>query len=68
MEPTREHSPQSKIGSRVRLRFSSKNPSVPAISSRPSHSFAAASPRGTGDTTGPKIDSSPTEMIGVPTS
>ncbi len=59
---------QSKIGFLVRLRFSSKKPSVPATSSRPSHNLAASSPRGIGDTTGPKIDMPSTEMIGVPTS
>ena len=59
---------QSKIGSRVRLRLSSKKPSVPATSSTPSHSFAAASPRGIGEITGPKNETPSTEMTGVPTS
>ena len=59
---------QSKIGSLVRLRFSSKKPSVPATSRTPSQSRAAASPRGIGDTTGPKIEVPATEMTGVPTS
>ena len=66
--PARRQSRQSKIGSLVRLRFSSKKPSVPATSSTPSHSFAAASPRGIGETTGPKMEVPSTEMIGVPTS
>lgn len=60
--------PQSKIGSLVLLRFSSKKPSVLATSSTPSQSFAAASPRGMGETTGPKNDAPATEMTGVPTS
>ena len=58
---------QSKIGSRVRERFSSKKPSVPAISRTPSQSLAA-SPRGIGDITGPNTDIPFTEMTGVPTS
>ena len=56
------------MGSRVRERFSSKKPSVPAISRTPSQSLAAASPRGIGDTTGPNTDSPLTVMTGVPTS
>src|ERR1700691_1596958 len=60
--------PQSKIGSLVRLRFSSKKPSVPATASTPSQSLAAASPRGIGETTGPKKDTPSTEITGVPTS
>src|SRR5580704_7798034 len=59
---------QSKMGSRVRDRFSSKKPSYPAISSTPSQSLAAASPRGIGDITGPNTDIPFTEMTGVPTS
>ncbi len=58
---------QSKIGSRVRVRFSSKNPSVPATSSTPSQSLAAASARGIGEITGPKNETPDTEMTGVPT-
>ena len=59
---------QSKIGSRVRDRFSSKKPSTPASTNTPSHSRPASWPRGIGDTTGPNTDISPTEMMGVPTS
>jgi ribosomal protein S18 acetylase RimI-like enzyme len=59
---------QSKMGSRVRERFSSKKPSMPEMSSTPSHSRPAASPRGIGDMTGPNTDMPPTEMTGVPTS
>jgi len=59
---------QSKMGSRVRVRLSSKKPSVPATSSTPSHSFAAASPLGAGETTGPKNATPPVEITGVPTS
>ncbi len=66
--PPGAYGDQSKMGSRVRERFSSKKPSVPAISRTPSHSRPAASPRGMGDTTGPNTDSSPTEITGVPTS
>jgi hypothetical protein len=59
---------QSKIGSLVRLRLSSKKPSVPATSTTPSQSLPAASPRGIGEMTGPKNDVPSTEMTGVPTS
>ena len=65
---TRAAVAQSKIGSLVRLRLSSKKPSVPATSSTPSHSFAAASPRGIGEITGPKNETPSTEITGVPTS
>ena len=55
-------------GDRSRVRFSSKNPSVPVTSSTPSHSLPAASPRGIGVTTGPK-KACPSKLItGVPTS
>ena len=59
---------QSKIGSLVRVRFSSKKPSVPATARTPSQSLAAASPRGIGETTGPKKATPSTEITGVPTS
>lgn len=57
-----------KIGSRVRLRFSSKNPSVLITASTPSQSLAASSPLGIGETTGPKIEAPFTDITGVPTS
>jgi len=66
--PSRWLRAQSKIGSEVRLRLSSKKPSVPATSITPSQSLPAASPRGIGETTGPKNDFPCTEMTGVPTS
>ncbi len=59
---------QEKIGSRVRERFNSKKPSVPATSSTPSKSRPAASPTGAGETTGPKNATPPTLITGVPTS
>ena len=67
-QPDEAREIESKIGSRVRDRFSSKKPSVPAISRTPSQSLAAASPRGIGDITGPNTDIPLTEMTGVPTS
>ncbi len=65
--------PQSKMGSRSRLRLSSKKPGVPETSSTPSQSRPAASPFGAGVTTGPKKatcrPSGPGAwMTGVPTS
>ena len=45
----------SKLGRCVRVRLSSKKPSVPVHSSTPSHSRPAASPLGAGVTTGPKM-------------
>src|SRR5699024_9700683 len=59
---------QSNTGSRVRVRFSSKKPSVPATRRTPSHSLPASSPRGVGLTTGPKNDTPSTWITGVPTS
>jgi len=48
--------------------LNSKNPPVPITSSTPFQSLAAASPRGIGDRTGPKIATSPIEITGVPAS
>ena len=47
--------PHSKLGRSLRVRLSSKKPSVPVHSSTPSHRRPAASPLGAGVTTGPKM-------------
>jgi len=46
---------QSNDGLRSRLRLSSKKPSVSVTKATPSHRRPAASPRGAGVTTGPKM-------------